>query len=215
MNDTLNRTGWHFDARNGMTTRNPRPALPSGVTVTAALSLPTDELRQTLAAHEAGHVAVLLHFGIPFQSVYIRDDLGLVPDRAGNGGAVVLGSSWSGPLYSALVMLAAGERAQDRWLRENGRWNTARGWLTELGAIGDRREIYRAVDEVTGRDVTFGAGDDPCRDLAALHDHTDALLDLLWERVGRVADALNGHGQLTGEQAAEAAGVSLKAGWRR
>ncbi|MFG2903678.1 hypothetical protein ACGF13_01230 [Kitasatospora sp. NPDC048286] len=216
MSDTLNRTGWRFDARNGMTTRNPRPELPSSVGVTEALDLPVDELRRALATHEAGHVLVMLHSGIPFKHVFIRNDLGLVPDpdQVGSGGAVVI-SPCSTPLRTGLMMLAAGERAQDRWLRETGRWTTRRGWLTELGAINDRREIYRAVDEAFGRDVTFGTSDDPCRDLAALHDHTDALLDTLWGHVARLAEALDRRGRLTGGQAAEAAGFSPKAGWQR
>ncbi|MFJ6382989.1 hypothetical protein ACIQI7_23675 [Kitasatospora sp. NPDC092039] len=214
MSNILNRASWCFDVRNGMTMRNPRPELPSGVGVTEALDLPVDELRRAFAAHEAGHVLVLLHFGIPFEAVFIRDDLGLVPDRAGSGGAVVLGPC-SAPLRTGLTMLAAGERAQDRWLRESGRWTTRRGWLTELGAVNDRREIYRVVDEGSGRDVTFGASDDPCRDLAALHDHTDALLDTLWDRVTALAEALDQCGRLTCGQAAEAVGFSPKAGWQR
>ncbi|MFJ6774084.1 hypothetical protein ACIQOV_24560 [Kitasatospora sp. NPDC091257] len=214
MNSTMNRTSWRFDARNGMTMRNPRPELPSGAGVTEALDLPVDELRRAFATHEAGHVLVLLHSGIPFEAVFIRDDLSLVPDRAGSGGAVVLGPC-SAPLRTGLTMLAAGERAQDRWLRETGRWTTRRGWVTELSAINDRREIYRAVYEASGRNVTFGASDDPCRDLAALHDHTDALLDTLWDRVTRLAEALDRRGRLTCGQAAAAAGLFPKAGWQQ
>ncbi|MGW7580300.1 hypothetical protein ACWGKU_19235 [Kitasatospora sp. NPDC054768] len=214
MNNILNRADWRLDLRNGMTTRNARPELPSGVGVTEALDLPVDELRRALATHEAGHVLVLLHFGIPFEAVFIRDDLGLIPDRVGSGGAVVLGP-WSAPLLTGLTMLASDERAQDRRLRETGRWNTRRGWVTELGAINDRREIYRAVDEASGRYVTFGTSDDPCRDLAALHDHTDALLDTLWEQVTRLAETLDRCGRLTAGQAAEAAGFSPTAGWQR
>ncbi|WP_369183777.1 hypothetical protein [Streptomyces sp. Y1] len=205
---TERRTDWHFDVRSGMTTRNPMPELPPGVSVTGALDLPVDELRRALATHEAGHAVVLLHFGAPFERVYIRDDLGVAPDHAGSGGAVVLGTTWSTPLLDGLTMLAAGERAQDRWLRENGRWNAKRGWVTELAAIGDRRDIYEAVQDAFDEDVTFNTGDDPCRDLAALHNHTDALLNALWGQVGRIADALTRHGALTEAQAAEAAGFT-------
>ncbi|WP_369183652.1 hypothetical protein [Streptomyces sp. Y1] len=211
---TERRTDWHFDAWSGMTTRNPKPELPPGTSVTGALDLPVGELRRALATHEAGHVAAMLYFGAPFERVYIRDDLGVAPDHPGSGGAVVFGTTWSAPLRDGLIMLAAGERAQDRWLRENGRWNAQRGWVTELAAIGDRRDIYEAVQDAFDEDVTFAAGDDPCRDLAALHDHTDTLLFMLWEQVGRIADALARHGALTRAQASHVAGFGAKGGGR-
>ncbi|MGA5818832.1 hypothetical protein ACPC54_13365 [Kitasatospora sp. NPDC094028] len=209
MSGILNSTGWHYDAQTGLTTRNLRPTLRPGMTVSEALDLPEDELRRAIAMHEAGHATVMLHFGLPFKSVAIRDDLGLDPDRPGNAGEVAC-ESWSAPLCDGLAMLAAGERAQDRWLRESGRWSVARGWLTELGAIGDRREVYRAVREAFGVGVTFNTGDDPCRDLSALHDHADALLNTLWGQVGRLADVLDRRGRLTEAQAAEAAGFARR-----
>ncbi|MFE4514199.1 hypothetical protein ACFRMQ_08400 [Kitasatospora sp. NPDC056783] len=214
MNDILNGTGWHFDAETGLTTRNPKPTVTGPTPLFEVLALPDDLLRQAVAAHEAGHVAAMLHFGIPFKSVAIRDDLCAAPN-GGNVAEVDVTCGFSVPLYTGLVAFAAGERAQDRWLREAGLWTSVRGWAAEAGALGDRREIYRAVDEAFGRDVTFGASDDPCRDMSALHDHTDALLDTLWDQATALADALSRRGRLTEQQAAEVTGLSPRAGWRR
>lgn len=215
MNDTLTGIGWHFDAVTGLTTRNPVVTVDGPTPLHEVLALPDDQLRRAIAVHEAGHVAAMLHFGLPFESVAISDDLGKDQSRPGNAGEVTVSRSFSAPLYDALAMLAAGERAQDRWLREAGLWTATRGWAAEAGALGDRHKILGAVYENFGAGITYGTGDDPCRDLAALHDHTDALLDTLWGRVTALAEALDRRGRLSWEQAADAAGFSPKAGWRR
>ncbi|MFJ7908221.1 hypothetical protein [Kitasatospora sp. NPDC096204] len=214
MSDTLSSTGWHFDAETGLTTRNAKPTTTAATPLFEVLALPDDLLRQAISVHEAGHVAVMLHLGIPFKGVAMRDDLRAALN-GGNTAEVDVTNGFSVPLAGGLVMFAVGERAQDRWLRETGRWTATRGWAAEAGALGDRREIYRAVREAFGKDLTFGASDDPCRDLAALHDHTDALLDTLWDRVMALAEALDRRGRLTAGQAAEAAGLSPKAVWQR
>ncbi|MGW3183845.1 hypothetical protein ACWDD9_31710 [Kitasatospora sp. NPDC001119] len=215
MNDTLTGTGWHFDADTGLTTRNPTVMVDGPTPLYEVLALPDDLLRRAIAVHEAGHVAVALYFGLPFESVWVSDDLGKDPSRPGGAGGVTVSRSFSAPLYDALVMLAAGERAEDRWLREAGLWTGTRGWAAEAGALGDRDRINEAVYENFGEEVTYGTGGDPCRDLAALHDRTDALLDLLWSRVAALADALTQRGQLNWEQAAAAARFSPERGWQR
>ncbi|MFF2118230.1 hypothetical protein ACFVXH_12975 [Kitasatospora sp. NPDC058184] len=215
MNDTLTGTGWHFDADTGLTTRNPTVMVDGPTPLYEVLALPDDLLRRAIAVHEAGHVAVMLYFELPFERVAISDDLGKDQSRPGGAGEVTISRDFSAPLYDALVMLAAGERAQDRWLHEADLWTGTRGWAAEAGALGDRGEISRIVHEEFGEEVTYGTGDDPCRDLAALHDRTDALLDLLWSGVAALADALTQHGQLNWEQAAAAARFSLERGWQR
>jgi hypothetical protein len=39
-----------------------------------------------------------------------------------------------------ILALAAAERAQDRWLRETGRWTPELAWVTERLSVHDRDE---------------------------------------------------------------------------
>ncbi|MEW1911540.1 hypothetical protein AB0442_24355 [Kitasatospora sp. NPDC085895] len=196
---TAGPRGWHYDEESGMFTRHPVPDLPGETTLCQVLSLPDAELRRGIAVHEAGHAVVLLALGIPIETIAIGS-----PDDDVDGFVRVAGTHRAA-LDDLLVMCAAGERAQDRWLREAGLWSPTRAWAVELLARHDRDRAADAVRITYDTELTFGTGDDPTRDLAALHRYTDHALDRLWPRVLNVAEALDRLGSLTELQAAEAA----------
>lgn len=209
------RSTWHVDVQSGSITRYPKPSIAFPTTAYRILNLPEPLLREQIAVHEAGHAALALHLGIRFTSVSVADDLGHGPDTPSASGSVECTGDLTAPPCDVMLFAAAGERAADRWLRDTELWTPARAWVVEILADADRAVIDDVVRLLHPGGLTCGVSDDPSRDLAAIHDQADALLDRLWEQVGRVADALNERGRLTEEQAAEAAGLSPKAGWRR
>jgi hypothetical protein len=185
---------WHYLPDAGIHTRHPTPNLPGTFTPNDALNLDPTQERRSIAAHEAGHAAAYLAHGIKFIDITIG---GLGPDENGITPAARVRPL---PTFRAtdeqvLQVLAAGERAQDRWLREQGLWTPTRAWAVEVTAGHDRGEMKRhGLDYDTS-------------DLTSLHAETDALLDRLWPSVIRLGDALDRHGHLTYEQAVEAAAV--------
>ncbi|MFJ9693670.1 hypothetical protein [Kitasatospora sp. NPDC101183] len=203
--------GWHHDWDTGLTSRNPVPEIYEDTDSERLMGLPEGQLRMGTAVHEAAHAVVMLHFGLPFVEVGVGN-MGGGPNQAG----AVIRESGTVQANHYLYTLAAGERAQDRWLRLANLWTPTRGWVVESGAFGDRREIARVVKQVTGADLTFGVTDTPDTDLAALHAVADEILTFLWGRVTALAEALHHHGRLTEAEAAAAAGLAaLSAGGAR
>ncbi|MFJ9693432.1 hypothetical protein [Kitasatospora sp. NPDC101183] len=196
-------TGWHFEYNTGIRTRHPLPDVARPTTRYRILGLDDDQLRRDIAVHEAGHATLLLFWGIPFEFVEIAADLG---KGSGSGGRVAI--SGTAPFEHVIVELAAGERAEDRWMREVGLWSPQRAFAVEIGACGDRRAIDTAVRTVHGTGLTYGTSTDWTRDLAALHQRADEAVDAVWDRVLTLAEALERNGRLTHEQAAEAAGFT-------
>ncbi|MFF2612379.1 hypothetical protein [Kitasatospora sp. NPDC058046] len=160
--------------------------------------------RRAVCVHEAGHLVVSLDVGMHVKTVEV-DSYSWVPacgPRLDFTGAVT-----HAPYelrHSAVIMqFAAGERAEQRWLREQGRWTEKRGWAAEMAALNDRgRAIERLIaltgsydlETVLGRYVFLG-------------DQVEGILDRHWPAVLAVAEALDAAGELTGDQAAELAGL--------
>ncbi|GAB2696329.1 hypothetical protein [Kitasatospora kifunensis] len=199
---------WHYEPDFKLFTRHAAPHIPGPTTAYGILNLTNTQLRRKIAIHEAGHAVLMLDREIAFVTVQIADDLGHGPGKESPAGHVELHSSLTAPLPDALLGLAAGERAEDRWLREQGLWTSARAWVVEILASNDRQQIARVSWEAHGRPVTYGVSDDPRRDLAAMHDVADEALDDLWGHVLDVAEALDRHGRLDYAQAAAAAGYA-------
>jgi hypothetical protein len=199
---------WHYDTDFELHTRHAAPYVPGPTTAYEILNLTNTQLRQKIAIHEAGHAILMLDRSIPFLAIQIADDLGHGPDKDGPAGHVELHSSLTAPINDGLAALAAGERAEDRWFREQGLWTGTRAWVVEILARSDRQQIARVAQAAHGRPVTHGVNSDPQRDLSAIHSAADEALDGLWDRVLRLGEALDRHGRLDYSQAAEAAGYA-------
>ncbi|MFG2903677.1 hypothetical protein ACGF13_01225 [Kitasatospora sp. NPDC048286] len=210
---TIIGSTWRRDPAFGAVTRHPMPVVAFPTTTYRILDLPEALLREEIAVHEAGHAVLAFHLGMRFTVVSVADDLGHGQDT--HSGRIEVPGVIAAPPYDVMLFAAAGERAADRWLREAGLWTPARAWVVEILAEGDREAIAEYARRVHPDGLTYGVSDDPSRDLAALHDQADALLDTLWDRVTALTAALTQRGRLTEEQAAEAAGFSPKAGWQR
>ncbi|MER8103837.1 hypothetical protein [Kitasatospora sp. NPDC094016] len=160
--------------------------------------------RRAVSVHEAGHTVVALHVGMHVKGVEIAgrtQDLGCGPRLELEGtmspGAYELA-------HSAVVkQLAAGERAEQRWLRDHGLWTQDRAWAAEMGALHDRDAAIPRLRMRTG-------SDDPATLLWAyvyFGDQVEEVLEQHWVAVLAVAEALDEEGELTGDQAAALAGL--------
>jgi hypothetical protein len=154
------------------------------------------------AVHESGHAVAYLAHGLEVSSVAVHD-----PDAdSGVSMGEVDCVPASGPMLSFVLPAAAGERAEDRWMRENGLWTSGRAWATERHAWMDRRHIAGLVSQAPGRELTFGVSPDSWSDHAWITTRVDEVLDPLWDRVLTLADYLAKHRYVTGDEAARIAG---------
>ncbi|KJY38133.1 hypothetical protein [Streptomyces sp. NRRL S-495] len=207
-----NRSAWHWNRDFGLYTRQPAPRPDRPTTASRILNLPDPLLREAVATHEAGHAVLALHLGARLTSVSVADDHGRGPGAPGPAGRVDYEPDTAEPVRSILLAGAAGERAQDRWLRQADLWTEDRAWVVEILADQDRAVIERTVRLAHPDGPTYGVSDDPAVDLAALHDHVDVWLHDLWDQVMALAAALNRRGTLTGAQAAAVIGLTVNDG---
>ena len=178
--------------------------------VGGALDLPEATERTSTAFHEAGHTVTALVLGIHVEAVNL--DANLV--RSGCGHPVPSGGANKNmrdeltltKLDRALVVLAAGVRAQLMWLQRVGvELPASRAWAVEVGGLGDQA-IGNWLLNIYNHRLAYGTGHD-------LYDYwqhekvADAALDSVWEKVERVAAALLERGRITGDEAAALIGM--------
>ncbi|MCX4598319.1 hypothetical protein OG819_55265 [Streptomyces sp. NBC_01549] len=107
--------------------------------------------------------------------------------------------------YDLAIWAASGERASDRWLREEGLWTADRDWVSEVCSLADRDNIsgfdprWRVAYTDTERQQCRTDGVTPV-DLAATHAGTDEFLEEMWLAVRHVARLLYTHARLSGSQ---------------
>lgn len=203
---------WHHDGSDTDRFREPlytRYAPPrrwrQGASLYSILNLDDVQLRRSIAVHEAGHAVLDLAYGIPVEEAQITEELGKGP---GDGPAawVKTCGEWSVPYMRYAAMCAAGERAQDRWMREQSLWSPERAWCAERTATQDRDQAVEALKHCD-MPVRFAHPTGPGVHYRAIQDVADAALDHLWPRVLRVAEALDDAGHLTGAHIAHHAGM--------
>jgi hypothetical protein len=193
---------WYGDTRINFEpdpTRNPVPSF--AVNSNDCLDSLTYGQRDVLrAVHEAAHAVAILAASGYVHDVMIRTTAWLQGQPA-TGAGVVGGEARGcnfpgGPAF--VTVLTAGERAEDRWLRENGLWTSTLAAGVELGARGDRLTILTANPH-----IGFGTG----QDYSTVHDLGDRFVDEHWTRILAVAEALVSRCHLTGDEAASHAGL--------
>jgi len=160
--------------------------------------------RRAVCAHEAGHAVVALNSGMHVMKVSISEAEGDIGCglRAEFAGVTTPGPYELSP-SSEIKIWAAGERAEQRWLRENGLWTEDRGWAAEMGALDDREKSIPKLERGLG---TTDLGT-VLANYAKFGDEVEQVLDQNWAAVLAVADALDMTGELTGDQAAALAGL--------
>lgn len=208
---------WTFYDPTGHWTRNPAPAgWPYGnAPVLPVLDLSSARIRMFTAVHEAAHAVVAAAHplyvpdGGPNGPMRL-DGVQLYPREMEGRPLNRTGTSFLGPMenvdyYDFTVWCAAGERANERWLDEEGLWTPRRGWVAESGGFDDRCNAstidprWRLAYTDEGRARCEADGVSPV-DWTDAQREADELLDELWPYVLRVAGLLFTHGRLTGHQ---------------
>jgi hypothetical protein len=197
---------WHDDRvihGKPYPTRNTAPDLEAGAC--AYLDDLTDEQRDHLrAVHESAHAVSALAAGAHVHYAKISTTTALrstsdVPDwappKAIPGGDTRVCDLTDG--LDFITFMGAGERAEDRWLREQGLWTPVRSVGVEIGAYGDR-------DHVLHLNPHFGFEGGPA-DYLVVHHFADHAINRHWDAITAVAAALATTLHLTGDQIASLA----------
>lgn len=193
---------WHDDIlinREPYPTRNYAPDYgPNSDAYLRTLSYAQRDVLR--AVHEAAHAVAVLACGGYVHDVQIMTTAELRTHELSDSGTV------SGQVRACnlpdgtgvAVYLGAGERAEDRWLRENGLWTSTLAAGVELGAYGDRKALLLGNPH-----VGFGTG----QDYVIVHDLADHFLSEHWTRVLAVAGELAARLHLDGCDVAGLAGL--------
>jgi len=191
---------WHLNVDQPQHTRHPEPH-GWGRTVThtrQALALPDDLEMMSIAVHEAGHTALFLKYGIPVEylAVYTEKE---AQDKTGLG--VTYRGAYSVEYPKIASALAAGERAQDRWLQQEGLWTRDRAWAVDRHAYHDREELATIVATQLGGTLTYGVDPIGTRDYQHICALADEAIAPMWTGVLALARDLARHRRLTGARA--------------
>ncbi|MGW7617448.1 hypothetical protein ACWGLG_16580 [Streptomyces antimycoticus] len=186
-------------------TRNPPPVYDWGHLGTDHVSAYTPE-EQTMntAVHEAAHATVYMNAGYRIGHIALHEP----GDRSHGGRAHVHYLPASGPWLDWAATCAAGERAETRWMQENGLWSPDRAWVSERLAWSDRRQLGLAYRDCTGKDLTFHGDHSDPGDYAWVMDRTDEALDRVWGQVLRLAYHVAERGYVDGDEVAKIAGCN-------
>lgn len=156
-----------------------------------------------IAVHESAHAVAALASGayVHYSKISSMDALWDAVSESADG-AVPGGDTQACNLANALdfiVLMGAGERAEDRWLREQGLWTPARAVGVELGAYGDRRQV-RSLNPHLG----FEGGPN---DYLVVHEFADRFVSEHWSAITTVARALAERLHLTGDEISRMTGL--------
>lgn len=157
------------------------------------LDLTSDHIQQLRAVHEAAHAVVALTGGAHLHYAQITP---AGQDKGGVGGITHACHVVGGELF--VTFCGAGERAADRWLREQNLWTPERAVRAEVGAAKDRRMALDANPHV-------GFGDREA-DYRVVHDLADRAIDQYWPAITAVADVLAEQEYLSGDEVARIVG---------
>lgn len=158
------------------------------------LGLTGEQSRASTAVHELGHAMVWLASGLHVQYLGV----GIGP---GGQAACTAVTKTPQELMARVTGAVAGERAQDRWLRETGLWTTDLAVMAELGAAHDRAYVFACDPEPR---PGFGDGD---VDYSVLHDLADEALDAIWDKITTALPILTRVGRMTGDELADHVGM--------
>lgn len=190
---------WHLNEDRPVYTRYPEPD-GWGRTVTStwqAMSLPPALELMCNAVHEAGHAAMMLHHGIQVKSMVLYTE---EEARDKDFRAATDCGHYEVDYTQFACVLAAGERAQDRWLRQEGLWTPERAWSVERHGLDDRAEIEKVISTQLGGRLTYGEDPGHHFDYHHVCDRTDQALTPLWKGVLAIARELVKRRTLTGAQ---------------
>lgn len=204
---TATRPG-HWNPFVGAYTRHNEPNIRSAYSTGALLGLTAEQSRRQIAVHESAHFVLFRHFGITPEYITITEseflDDGRFQGWVSSGHVRTPAFRMNREEY--FQCLAAGERAEDRLMREEGYWTRTRAWAVELNntATGssDRRVAEAVLKDCTGADMVYDLdGSDPDHNWYSIQDRTDWTLDRNWDCIMNLAAAVVEHDFLPGNEA--------------
>jgi hypothetical protein len=156
-----------FQIENGVTYplrhRLSAHALTHHILNAQILGLTQDQAHASTTIHELAHTTLWIAAGIHVRHISIHASPTGEP-----GGHVECGTVPAHRRLDWAIAIAAGERAQDRWLHENGLWTSDLAADAEIGARHDRKLILDAEpDPMPG----FGTGGPDYADFHTMADH--------------------------------------------
>ncbi|MFE2693673.1 hypothetical protein [Streptomyces mirabilis] len=184
-------------------TRMSPPLYEVESTDSVAAYTPEEQALNT-AVHEAAHAVLYMSGGYKIGGIVLHAP----GDMSHLGRAQVDYLEASGPWQDFVLACAAGERAEDRWLRESGLWSADRAWVTECHAWRDRSQVAEVLQTCHNRALTFCGDHGDWGDYAWVMDRTDEALDRVWDQVLALTRYLVEHRTATGEEAARIAGFA-------
>lgn len=193
---------WYTNIRMADSWNDPLEAFPTrtqwtgsrGELASLADFTPAQHL-QAVAAHEFGHFLVNWKLGAHMTEISLQDSSPNPVPR----GMVSITYAAANKRQHALVGSAAGERACDRWLREEGLWTLDRSLYAEIQGKTDRRG---ALDHDPS--ITFDGGSN---DYRKLQDEADAILDEVWPLLRSGLTCFDGFARYTGDQMCALLGI--------
>lgn len=150
---------------------------------------------QAVAAHELGHFLVNWKLGARMFGISVQENPGNVIPK----GVVSLSHPDGDESHPVLIGGAAGERACDRWLREQGLWTPARAVYGEIQGEADRRAARKADPS-----ITFDGGPN---DYRHLQDAADLILDETWPLLVRGLRHFYDFAEYTGDEMCALLGI--------
>ncbi|MEU8101771.1 hypothetical protein [Streptomyces rubiginosohelvolus] len=195
---------WHDDITiNGQPYYTRHPVPDHGPNSDAYLHTLTHQQRDHLRAiHETAHAITALATGahLHYAQVTTTNLLTNTPltDTGTLGGTTRICNTQDGRSFAAY--LGAGERAEDRWLRQNNLWTPLLAAGIELGAYGDRQTLLAANPH-----IRFGIDHN---DYTVVHDLADQIITTHWDAITRIAGVLKARLHLTGDEIAGLAGLT-------
>uniref|UniRef100_UPI0030DE4864 hypothetical protein n=1 Tax=Streptomyces tubercidicus TaxID=47759 RepID=UPI0030DE4864 len=184
-------------------TRTPPPSYDWECTDAVAAYTPEEQTLNS-SVHEAAHAVVYMAAGYQIGHIVLHDP----GDGSYGGRAHVKYLAASGPWLDWAVTCAAGERAEDRWMRETGRWSSGRAWVAERLAWRDRSQVGALYRDGHNRELSFRGDHDDWGDYAWVMDRTDEALDPVWDQVLALANRLVKHRRMSGDEAARLVGLT-------
>lgn len=144
---------------------------------------------QAVAAHELGHFLVDWKLGAWIRGISVQDGGDNIIPKG------LVEAAWSpvdGWQRLRLIGGAAGERACDRWLREQGLWTPARAVYGEIQGQEDRADALKADPS-----ITFDGGPN---DYRRLQDEADRILDEVWPLLLHGLKHFSTYAEYTGDE---------------
>lgn len=151
---------------------------------------------QAVAAHELGHFLVQWRQGSWMHRIFVQEAPGNIIPK----GEVSFSHPDGDRSRPVLIGGAAGERACDKWLHDQGLWTPARAVYGEIQGRTDREAAQQKDPS-----ITFDGGPN---DYRHFQDEADKILDDVWPLLLRGLKRFSSYAELSGDAMCALLGIA-------